>query len=329
MAEAKANLQVVTGGSSMPTLNVSNEQKLQAIRDTVAKGATDAEFVMLMHLANRYQLDPFLKEIWFIKYGNTPTIMVSRDGLRNYAQRQEDFEGLISQEVRKGDTFKYNPITGEIHHETGDGSGPITKAYAIVYRKNRKPHIELVDFKEYYDALSAKNPVWKSHPSAMIKKVAEVMALKKCYTITGLYAPEEMGMQEPDMIDVTPPEESEKIRRNQKRSVVYTIDHDQSRLATEKQRKAIFAIAHEKNISDDEIRECMIAITGKSSTKELTSEEASKLIEYFKSYQPVQQDQPSEQKKEHDETIEQSILDDLLGDIPDELDPDQKFPWEE
>lgn len=184
----------------MPVLNVSNEQKLTAIRDTVAKGASDAEFTMLMHLANTYQLDPFLKEIWFIKYGTTPTIMVSRDGLRNYAQRQEDFDGLLSQEVRKGDKFSYNPITKEIHHEIGDGSGEITKAYAVVYRKGKPAHTELVDFQEYFTALSGKNGVWKSHPSAMIKKVVEVLALKKCYTITGLYAPEEMGLQEVDHI---------------------------------------------------------------------------------------------------------------------------------
>ncbi|WDL96383.1 phage recombination protein Bet [Alicyclobacillus sp. ALC3] len=197
MSTAEKNLTVIQGGT-VPTLNVSNDEKLKAIRSTVAKDANDAEFTMLMHLANTYHLDPFLKEIWFIKYGTTPTIMVSRDGLRNYAQRQEDFEGLLSQEVRKGDKFSYNPITKEIHHETGDGSGEITKAYAIVYRKGRKPHIELVDFREYFTALSGKNGVWKSHPSAMVKKVAEVLALKKCYTITGLYAPEEMGMQEPD-----------------------------------------------------------------------------------------------------------------------------------
>lgn len=207
MSLAEKNLSVV----AMPTLNVSNEQKLNAIRSTVAQGANDAEFTMLMHLANTYQLDPFLKEIWFIKYGQTPTIMVSRDGLRNYAQRQDDFEGLLSQEVRKGDKFVYNPITREVIHEIGDGSGEITKAYAIVYRKGRKPHTELVDFKEYFNALSGKNSVWKSHPSAMIKKVVEVLALKKCYTITGLYAPEEMGLQEMDptpiTFDITNPEQ--------------------------------------------------------------------------------------------------------------------------
>ncbi len=196
MSTAEKQLSVVQGGV-MPTLHVSNDDKLVAIRETVAKGANDAEFTMLMHLANTYKLDPFLKEIWFIKYGQTPTIMVSRDGLRNYAMRQDDFLGMMSQEVREGDTFKFNPITGEIHHEIGDGSGPITKCYCMLKRHGKPDHIEIIDFKEYFDALSKKNPVWVSHPSAMGKKTVEVLALKKCYTITGLYAPEEMGMQEP------------------------------------------------------------------------------------------------------------------------------------
>lgn len=210
MSTAEKNLSVVQGGM-MPTLNVSNDQKLAAIRDTVAKGATDSEFMMLMHLANTYQLDPFLKEIWFIKYGSTPTIMVSRDGLRNYAMRQGDFIGMMSQEVRQGDTFKFNPITGEIHHEIGDGSGPITKCYCILKRQGKPDHTEIIDFKEYYDALSGKNGVWKSHPSAMGKKTVEVLALKKCYTITGLYAPEEMGTADhPDSFEIPNPDYAQK-----------------------------------------------------------------------------------------------------------------------
>ena len=44
------------------------QNKLDLIKRTVARGATNDEFQMFMHRANIYKLDPILKEIWFIKY---------------------------------------------------------------------------------------------------------------------------------------------------------------------------------------------------------------------------------------------------------------------
>lgn len=310
---AATNLSVVQGGgNALPTLNLSNDQKVTAIRQTVARGADDAEFTMFMHLANRYQLDPFLKEIWFIKYKeNAPTIMVSRDGLRNYAMRQDDWIGMMSQEVRQGDTFKFNPISGEIHHEIGDGTGLITKCYCIIKRQDKDDHIEIIDFKEYYDALSGKNPVWKSHPSAMGKKTVEVLALKKCYTITGLYAPEEMGMQEP--IDITPMDQRGGYIPPQDGPVIdqpsyghqepqrgpansYGQGGGQNRGSgqaadgpSEAQIKYMHRLKNDKGISDEDFRRMMAEMfEGKISTKDLTKKEASDFINFLNVYQPQQ-----------------------------------------
>ena len=41
--------------------------QIELVKRTVAKGATDDELQMFLHLANKYNLDPFAKEIWFIK----------------------------------------------------------------------------------------------------------------------------------------------------------------------------------------------------------------------------------------------------------------------
>lgn len=299
MSVAEKNLQVVQGGM-MPTLNVSNDQKLAAIRDTVAKGASDSEFMMLMHLANTYHLDPFLKEIWFIKYGNTPTIMVSRDGLRNYAMRQNDFLGMISQEVRQGDTFKYNPITGEIHHEIGDGSGPITKCYCIIKREGKPDHLEIIDFKEYYDALSGKNGVWKSHPSAMGKKTVEVLAFKKCYTITGLYAPEEMGMQELTDVPQTPiydvPSSEPKPSRDPKAE-------------WKAKAKELSEVAVQEKIDSKALREVGAALLEKDDPTKWSIADMNQLIEYL---------QTKEDERVGDPVAEQDEF---------ELPPDEDLPF--
>jgi hypothetical protein len=52
-----------------------DREKLQLIRDMCAKGATDNEFLVMMELANRYQLDPFsaadmARQVWGLSGSN-------------------------------------------------------------------------------------------------------------------------------------------------------------------------------------------------------------------------------------------------------------------
>lgn len=53
-------------------------------------------------------------------------------------------------------------------------------------------------------------------------------------------------------------------------------------LASDKQRKAVFAIAKGKGLEDEQIKQLVRFFTKKESTKELTSKEASHLIETFR-----------------------------------------------
>jgi hypothetical protein len=48
--------------------------------------------------------------------------------------------------------------------------------------------------------------IWKKMPRTMIQKVAESQALRKAFSVSGLYAPEEFGEaeQKPPMKNVTP-----------------------------------------------------------------------------------------------------------------------------
>ena len=80
--------------SEVVEINQLTAEQIELMKRTVAKGATDDEFKMFLHLAHKYGLDPFAKEIWFIKYDNSnPTIMTSRDGYLKIAQSNPDFEG--------------------------------------------------------------------------------------------------------------------------------------------------------------------------------------------------------------------------------------------
>lgn len=197
-------------------LDFSNPQTIETIRRTVARGASNEELDMFLHLCNQYQLDPFRKEIWFVKYDqDSPTIMTSRDGYLKIAQEHPEYEGIMSQEVRANDHFKLDAANGTVHHEFAspmNKRGEIVGAWATVYRKNKRPVSIFVNYSEY----KGNSPVWRKYPSAMIIKVAESFVLKRQFGITGLVTREELDSQQapaqPDDAsqgrkDVTPPPE--------------------------------------------------------------------------------------------------------------------------
>src|SRR3972149_3497970 len=92
--------------------------QIQTVKHTVAKNSTDEELFMFLTLAKKYNLDPFAKEIWFVKYGDQqPAIMTSRDGYLKVAQSHPDFLGLNSFVARTNDDLIIDPVTGQVSHK--------------------------------------------------------------------------------------------------------------------------------------------------------------------------------------------------------------------
>ncbi|MEM7789271.1 MAG: RecT family recombinase [Bacteroidota bacterium] len=181
--------------------NLSPDQ-VALIKATVAKGASDNELKLFLHLAQTYGLDPFAKEIWCIKYGNNPaTIFTSRDGYLKIANGHPAFEGIAGDVVRQADTFEVT--SGEVRHTYAAGDrGPIVGAYAQVFRSDRRvPAYVFAPFAEYN---AGKNPTWRNYPSAMILKVAEAMALKRAFSISGLVTREELDRSQDSRPQRTP-----------------------------------------------------------------------------------------------------------------------------
>jgi len=168
-------------------------RQIDVIKQTVAKGASDNELAMFLELAQRYQLDPFAREIWCVDMGGgSKTIMAGRDGYLAIANRHPAFDGMESDVVREGDTFSRSGAG--VEHSYGAKRGNILGAYALVHRTDRtRPAYFFAPFAEYNSSKSA----WKSYPSAMIIKVAESMALKRAFSISGLVTQEEMDKQAP------------------------------------------------------------------------------------------------------------------------------------
>ena len=218
---ASAKPVVIKGKSGVPAGAIEyTREKIEALKQTVAKGATDAEFEMFLHLAQHYGLDPFKKEMWFIKrvrkekkyvngkevwdyprlpdgsidYSQAETvIMTSRDGYLSYAQRDENYAGLRGGVVHANDHFVITQtLDGEKveHTFTHKNRGPIVGAWAAAFHKERPPVVAYVPLDEYIDNNS---PIWRKNTSAMILKVAEAFVLKRQFGITGLVTAEEMG----------------------------------------------------------------------------------------------------------------------------------------
>lgn len=164
-------------------------EQVETITKTVAKGATRDELSMFLHLSQQYGLDPFAKDIWFIKMGSQqPVIMTSRDGYLKIANRDPDYDGLDSDVVYAKDAFKKTSAGVEHTYSLGD-RGPIVGAYALVYRKSRsRPVYTFAPMKDYCKS----NGTWRQYPHAMILKVAEAMALKRAFSISGLVTREEI-----------------------------------------------------------------------------------------------------------------------------------------
>lgn len=195
-----------------------SEERVELVRRTVAKGASDDELAMLFSLADRYGLDPFAKEIWCIcqledngerkmKNGQPvpAQIMASRDGFLAIANRDPQFDGMDSDYVCAKDTFQRN-ADGTVAHEYGrpgerDG---VVGAYAVVYRKDRRVPVYFFARWSIYGQPNAVNrngqvqhwSPWAKYPDAMILKVAEAMALKRAFSLSGLTAEEELAAGE-------------------------------------------------------------------------------------------------------------------------------------
>ena len=161
------------------------QSKLDLVKSMVAKGCTNDEFDLLCHLARTYHLDPLAKEIWSIKYGNNPaTIFVGHAGLINLALRSGKLDGLQCEII--------------------DPNGEDPVARATVWRNDMThPIVAEVYWSEY--GKDAKNPLWKSKPRTMLRKTAEVHALRRAFALSGLYTEDEMDHVPREIPDTSRP----------------------------------------------------------------------------------------------------------------------------
>lgn len=186
-------------GSTSKTPFIKPEN-IELIKNTVASDATENELKAFLYLCEEYQLDPLKKEIYFLKYGGKATVLTSRDGYLKIANRNKNFDGLESDVVYQGDKLTKKE-DGSIYIEYGEShlafdKTKLTGAFCSVFRKDRqKATTVFVSIKDYYKKGA---PIWEQYVNAMILKVAEAMALKRAFAISGLVTKEEVESRDLD-----------------------------------------------------------------------------------------------------------------------------------
>ena len=167
-----------TAPAIVPAVGKFNE-KIDLIKAKIAPDCTDSEFELLMYMANTYGLDPLLRQIWAVKRSidKPALIFAGRDGMLAIAHRSGHFDGMQS---------------GVVYEGTGKDKKPVS-AWCEIWRNDMTHSFKTdVPFSEYNTGYS----VWKTNPSAMILKVAEAVCLRKAFSVSGLYAPEEIDTED-------------------------------------------------------------------------------------------------------------------------------------
>jgi len=141
------------------------------IKKYICPNATDQEFFTFCQIVKARNLNPFLKEVHFVKYGNSPgQIVVGKDAIIKRAKKVQGYKGFKAGWFNdKGERLDF-PI------------GEIMGAWCEVYAEGKEPLFISVLSNEY----SSNQSTWKAKPATMIRKVAVVQAHRE-------FSPEETG----------------------------------------------------------------------------------------------------------------------------------------
>jgi len=174
-----------------------SREQVELIKRTVAKGASDDELKLFLHLAARYDLDPFTRQIWFIKYGDDAHIFTGRDGFLHIAHRSGAFNGMQTH-------LREEPVPFEVKFfNKRDKRWEALKkpsqfvAICTVFRKDMEKPFKCEVWESEY---STGQGLWPTKRRVMIQKVAEATTLRRAFDISGLYLPEEVSENEVEVV---------------------------------------------------------------------------------------------------------------------------------
>ena len=169
------------------TIQDLGREKVELIKQTVAKGATDLELELFLHACKHTGLDPLMKQIYAIKRWS------QADG-REVMSFQTGIDGLRLIADRTG---KYAGSSDAIFEEK-DGKPMLAQVTVLKIIDGEKcAFTASARYEEYVQKNRQMQPtsMWAKMPYLMLAKCAEALALRKAFPmeLSGLYTNEEMS----------------------------------------------------------------------------------------------------------------------------------------
>jgi len=181
-------------------IDVFDKDKIQLIKDTIARGATNDEFKIFLHVCQKTGLDPFAKQIWLVKRWDSNlkresmSIQTGIDGYRLIADRTGNYS------PGKATTFSYDEV------------GRLKSATAYVLKRTADGTWHEVSSTVHWEEYAAYKKdgnltgMWEKLGHTMLSKVAESHALRRAFPtdLSGLYTKDEMEQAEVQTIESEP-----------------------------------------------------------------------------------------------------------------------------
>jgi phage recombination protein Bet len=175
-----------------------DDEKIQLIRRTIARGATMDELALFIEQCRRTGLDPFARQIYSVRrkqwnslsraYEEAQVIQVSIDGFRLIADRTHKYAGQVGP--------WWCGTDGEWKEVWLSSEPPSAAKVGVLRHDFHQPLFATALYKSYVQTNSQGDPVsrWKTDPAGMLAKCAEALALRRAFPheMSGLYTTEEM-----------------------------------------------------------------------------------------------------------------------------------------
>lgn len=186
---------------TLATYQTDDGQKITLTDDAIRKyistdpNVTDREVMLFAALCKAQHLNPFIRDAYLVKYGNSPATMVTgKEVFTKRAQRNPKFQGfqagitVVTQDGQLVEREGSMKLQGEV----------LVGGWAKVYMDGYKiPFFEEVSLDEYAGKKrdGSFNKTWASRPATMIRKVALTHALREAMPddFQGLYDEAEMS----------------------------------------------------------------------------------------------------------------------------------------
>ncbi len=251
------------------TLTPTAAEAAELARTKIFAGIPDDEVKLALAIAGRYGLDPLLRHLVLIPGGQNRryNVYITRDGLLHVAHTSGKPWSIEVDEPVK----RENPYTGK----------------SDIYLKGRVKVLDpatgqtqVFEGGVWFSEYNAGRGSWKTHPAAMHQKVLEVYLLRRAFDVA-LTPIEEM-----DRVTQAPSAEPVPVEAEVVEPQSEPAQRGPERI-TPAQITTLKATLNDLGLTNGEWREVALRLSSMvvgrelSSSKELTKEEASKLIDYL------------------------------------------------